>query len=177
MRVVNKPLEWVRPYDANPKLHPPEQVERLATLITEHGWRQPIVTTADGEIIIGHGRYLAAQRLELKKVPVHVADRLTPEQVRALRIADNRIAEDGQWDMSLLGVEVAELIAVDYDVSLTMLSKNQLKQLKDGNAGSKDHTHLGEDEHLVLLECEDEAQAKALYDEMVERGIACRLMS
>lgn len=177
MRVTLRPIEQIRPYEGNPRVHDERQIEKLARLIEDVGWQQPIVIDEQGTIILGHGRYLAAQRLNMTKIPCHVAKGLTDDQIRNFRIADNRIAEDGGWDTELLSIEVAALRSSEFDLSLTMLSPNQLKQLKSGVAGSKDHTHLGEDEHIVLLECESEQQAQKLYEEMTQRGIPCRLMS
>ena len=85
-------IDKVKPYELNAKIHDPKQVERIAKSISEFGWDQPIVVDADGIIIKGHGRRLAAIKLGLDKVPVWVRDDLTPDQVRASRLADNRVA-------------------------------------------------------------------------------------
>jgi len=85
-------IEKIKPYDLNVKNHDASQVERIAKSIQEFGWDQPIVVDKDGVIIKGHGRRLASIKLGLKQVPVWVRDDLTPEQVRASRLADNRVA-------------------------------------------------------------------------------------
>ena len=79
----------------------------MAASIREFGFRQPIVVDAEGVIICGHTRYKAAQKLGLEKVPVHVAKDLTPEQIKAYRIADNKTAELAEWDFDLLPIELA----------------------------------------------------------------------
>jgi ParB-like chromosome segregation protein Spo0J len=101
-------IEEIAPYDNNVKKHPPEQVKGLAKLIRETGWDQPIVVDRNGVIIKGHGRRLAAIELGLTKVPVIVRRDLTPEQVKAARIADNRVAM-GDIDTAALRVELAEI--------------------------------------------------------------------
>ena len=96
------------PYDKNPRLND-GAVEAVANSIKEFGWRAPIVVDKDMVIICGHTRLKAAIQLGLEEVPVHIADNLTPEQVQAYRIADNRTGEIAEWDYSLLPVELKEL--------------------------------------------------------------------
>ena len=79
----------------------------MAASIQEFGFRQPIVVDEDGVIICGHTRCKAAQKLGLEKVPVHVAKDLTPEQIKAYRIADNKTAELAEWNYELLPIELA----------------------------------------------------------------------
>lgn len=106
-------IEKISPYDLNAKIHDDKQVDRIAKSIKEFGWSQPIVVDKAGVIIAGHGRRLAAKKLGLAKVPVWVRDDLTPEQVRALRLADNRVAIS-DLDSSILQKELADL---DFDLS------------------------------------------------------------
>ncbi len=96
------------PYADNAKSHPPEQIEELAKLILEYGFRQPVLVDKDLVIITGHGRTLAAIRAGLKEIPFSIADDLTPEQVRAYRIADNKISET-DWDHAKLVSELKDL--------------------------------------------------------------------
>ncbi len=105
------PVDQVAPYELNAKIHDKQQVERIAKSIAEFGWDQPIVVDKDGVIIKGHGRRLAAIQLGLSEVPVLVRDDLDEEQVRAARLADNRVAI-GDLDSELLQKEM-ELINID----------------------------------------------------------------
>lgn len=110
MDVVVKPIAWVRPYERNPRRINARAIDAVAHSITRFGWQQPIVTTPDGEIIVGHVRYEAAKKLGLREVPVHVAS-LSPKDVRAYRIADNKLGELSFWDVDLLMLELRELDA------------------------------------------------------------------
>lgn len=101
------------PYGKNAKRHPAEQIARIAESIKQFGFRQPIVVGKDNVVIIGHGRLLAAKRLNLESVPVVKVDDLTDEQVKMLRLADNSVAES-EWNMDLLIEEIKEL---DIDVT------------------------------------------------------------
>lgn len=122
-------VERLIPYERNTKKHPEEQIEKLAKSLKEFGWDQPIVVDADGVIIKGHGRRLAALHLGLKKVPVVKRDDLTPEQVKALRIADNKVAETDH-DVAMLEQELRELQDVEFDMS-DFLNERELEFLMD----------------------------------------------
>lgn len=100
------------PYELNAKVHDPAQVARIAKSIKEFGWTQPIVVDQNGSIIAGHGRRLAAVSLGMTKVPVWVRDDLNEQQVRALRLADNRVAISN-LDVDILQKELADL---DFDL-------------------------------------------------------------
>jgi ParB-like nuclease domain len=107
------PVERLVPYAQNVKKHGPESVKRLAKLIAEMGWTQPIVVDKDGVIIAGHGRRLAALELKHAQVPVWVRDDLDEMQVRALRLADNRVV-DTELDTEMFRRELADL---DFDLT------------------------------------------------------------
>ena len=101
------PVELI-PYTKNAKQHPPAQVDRIANSIKRFGWQQPIVVDRKKVVIIGHGRLAAAKQLMLEKVPVVFADDLSDEDVKALRLADNKLNES-EWIDSFLSEELAEL--------------------------------------------------------------------
>ena len=103
------PIKSIKPYENNPRNND-DAVEAVANSIKEFGWQQPIVVDKDNMIIVGHTRYKAAKKLKLDEVPITVADKLTPEQVKAYRLADNKVGELADWDDNLLN---AELIGID----------------------------------------------------------------
>ena len=96
------PLERLRPYAKNAKTHGPDQVAKIAASMAEFGWTVPVLVSAEGEVIAGHGRILAAGELGLNQVPVIVLEHLSEAQRRAYRIADNKLTELGGWDDALL---------------------------------------------------------------------------
>ncbi len=98
MNIETWPIERVRPYQHNPRQND-KAVAPVAASIREFGWHQPIVVDGDGVIIVGHTRLKAAYKLGLTEVPVHVARGLTPEQVKAYRIADNQTSSLSGWDL------------------------------------------------------------------------------
>jgi len=113
MLVEFRAIASLRPCDTNPRSIPDAAVAKVAASIERFGWRQPVVVDGDGVVVAGHVRLLAARRLGLTEVPVHVASDLSPEEVRAYRLADNRSAEEAAWDHDLLA---GELAALDLDL-------------------------------------------------------------
>ena len=113
-RIVYRTLDNIEPYDGNPRQND-AAVEAVANSIREFGFRSPIVVDADGTIIAGHTRYKAAKALGMDEVPVLVAADLTPEQVNAYRLADNKTAELAEWDMDLLAQELDGLDGLDME--------------------------------------------------------------
>lgn len=112
MKIVDKPIEWLRPYANNPRNNE-QAVEAVANSIKEFGFKVPIVATIDGEIVNGHTRFKAAKFLKLKTVPVLIADDLTEEQIKAFRLADNKTGELADWDIELLYSELEDLTGFD----------------------------------------------------------------
>ncbi|MCL4198921.1 MAG: ParB N-terminal domain-containing protein [Phycisphaerales bacterium] len=129
-KVELRPIAEIKPFERNPRLND-DAVQAVANSITSFGWRQPIVVDGDGVIICGHTRWKAAQRLGLEMVPVHVATDLTPEQVRAYRIADNKSAELAEWNMELLPLEMGELQGAGIDWSSLGFSADDLAKIFD----------------------------------------------
>src|SRR5215471_14243158 len=125
MQIELRPVGSIRPYENNPRIND-QAIDAVAASIREFGFRQPIVVDADGVIIVGHVRYKAALKLGLKKVPVHVAKDLTPEQIRAYRIADNKTADLSDWNYDLLPIELVELQSMDYDLGLLGFNQDEL---------------------------------------------------
>lgn len=112
MEVKNVSISKIKPYENNPRDNE-AGVDAVANSIKEFGWQQPIVVDKDNVIIVGHTRYKAAKKLGMDKVPVVVADNLSPEQVKAYRLADNKTGELTDWDMGLLDDELADIADID----------------------------------------------------------------
>lgn len=110
MDVKQIPIDKIKPYEKNAKKHPEEQVDQIANSLKEFGWQQPIVLDNNNVVVIGHGRLLAAKQLGMTEAPVVYAEGLTDKQIKALRIADNKISENGGWDNELLKEDLLDLI-------------------------------------------------------------------
>ena len=132
MKVVSRLIQDIRPYDRNPRQND-DAVAAVAASIREFGFRQPIVVDEAGVIIVGHTRWKAAKTLGMVEVPVHIAVGLSPEQIRAYRIADNQTAELAEWDYDLLPIELGELQAANYDLGLLGFDQDELAKLLGGD--------------------------------------------
>jgi DNA modification methylase len=130
MQIEMWPITDIRPYTNNPRINDPA-VDAVAASLREFGFRQPLVVDEQGVIVVGHARYKAALQLGLEKVPVHVATGLTPEQIRAYRIADNKTADLSDWNYELLPIELAELKHCDFDLGLLGFDPDELARLLD----------------------------------------------
>ena len=126
LQVQSWPTDKPIPYARNSRKIPERAVDKVAASMKEFGVRVPIVVDKDGVIICGHTRLLAAKKLGLKQVPVHVADNLTPAQVKAYRLMDNRSHEETDWDLELLGPELEELAGLDFDLELTGFNPHEI---------------------------------------------------
>jgi DNA modification methylase len=131
MKIELWTLDRLIPYPNNPRLND-DSVDAVAKSLKEFGFRQPIVVDKDHVIICGHTRLKAAQRLGLDKVPVHVATDLTPEQIRAYRIADNKTAELAEWNFDLLPIEINDLKAANYDIDMLGFDAEELSRILSG---------------------------------------------
>ncbi len=115
MKIVNVPLHEINPYPKNAKKHPTEQLQQILESIEEYGFLYPILIDKNNIIIAGHGRYEAAATLGMETIPCVVAEHLTPIQIKAYRILDNRIAQTG-WHNDLLKLEIEELRDEGFDI-------------------------------------------------------------
>ncbi len=140
MKIILRPIDSIHPYARNARQIPAAAVDKVAASIQEFGWRQPIVVDLEGVIICGHTRLLAARKLGLIEVPVHVAENLTPTQVRAYRLLDNRSHEETSWDDDLLGLELLDLKGMGIDMDLTGFDMGEIDDLlsRDTNGGLTD---------------------------------------
>jgi DNA modification methylase len=130
MQVEMRNITDIKPYENNPRRNA-QAVEAVARSIAEFGFRQPIVVDETGTIIVGNTRYLAAVHLGLMQVPVHVAQGLTPAQIKAYRIADNKTAELADWDQDRLVKELADLQQLAFDLDVIGFSAQELQALLD----------------------------------------------
>lgn len=138
MRIEMWPIERPKPYPGNARRMSDRAVDVVATSLKEFGWQQPVVVDRKDVIIAGHTRLLGALKLEQKQVPVHVATNLTPAQVKAYRLMDNRAADETSWDRELLQKEMAEMQALGLDLTLTGFADYELEELLKAPPGKDD---------------------------------------
>jgi hypothetical protein len=126
------PLDRLRAYERNSRIHSPDQVAELAASMREFGFTIPILAAENGTIIAGHGRLMAARKVGLAEVPVIVARGWSDAQIRAYCIADNRLAERASWDMELLKLELGELADGGFDLGTIGFSEADFAEIMEG---------------------------------------------
>ena len=127
---TNVPLSSITPYPNNPRIND-HAVDPLAIAIQQYGFLVPIVVDKDGVIITGHTRYEAAKKLKLDAVPVIYASHLDEAQVKAFRLADNRLSQNATWDEELLQEELINIQSMGFNLQFTGFSKEELDCLTE----------------------------------------------
>lgn len=191
MKVVEIPVNQLKPYKKNARFNE-NAVPKVAESIRQFGFKVPIVVDKNMVVITGHTRLASAKQLGLEKVPCIIADDLTPKQVKAFRLVDNRTSEFASWNYDLLQ---SELETLDIDLSdfefpdLTYedtMSAEELESILDDDTDptseygkddteetdSKDFTH--KDEYKVEIICKNQTEQESLYYELVKRGLNVR---
>lgn len=130
------PFDKLVPYTANARTHPPKQIAQIAASIKEFGFNVPCLIDQNDVLIAGHGRLLGAKQLGLKTVPVIRLEHLTEAQVKAFRLADNKIALNADWLDDLLKDELSILQSLDFDLSLTGFDEDEIAALLGGSLSS-----------------------------------------
>ena len=114
MNIIYKKIDEVIPYEKNPRKND-EAVKYVAESIKEFGFKVPIIIDSNNVIIAGHTRLKASKKLGYKEVPCIIADDLTPEQIKAFRLADNKVSELAEWDLDLLNEELEDIIDINME--------------------------------------------------------------
>lgn len=172
MKIEYRPIADIRPYESNPRRND-RAVAKVAESIRQFGFRQPIVVDADGVIIVGHTRYRAALELGLESVPVHVVTDLSPEQMKAYRIADNKTGSLATWDYEKLRLEIGELRECEYDLGVLGFSEDELSRVLtlESLPGEVEETR----NYAVIVDCETEEEQRRVYEYLEAGGYRCRL--
>jgi len=167
MQIVEKKVTELKAYEKNPRKND-NAVEPVAESIKEFGFKVPIIIDKDNVIVAGHTRLRAAKRLKLKTVPCIVADDLTPQQIKAFRLADNKVSEFADWDMNLLTLELKE---IDLDMDLFGFDED-LKEIIRTDLSDKDFTAF-----QVIIDCDSEEQQELYYNKLTEEGYKCKVLT
>jgi DNA modification methylase len=128
-KIERKKVDDLIPYARNARTHSDEQVAQLAASIKEWGWTTPVLVDEDGGIIAGHGRVMAARKLGIKEIPTMTATGWSHAQKQAYVLADNQLPQNAEWDMDLLSVEMKDLDADGFDLSLIGFGDDMLANM------------------------------------------------
>ncbi len=145
MQIFEKRLTEIKPYEKNPRRND-QAVQYVKASIEQFGFKVPIVIDAEGVIVAGHTRYKAAKSLKMKTVPCIIADDLNEEQIKAFRLADNKVSEAAEWDFDLLNIEIAEIDTIE----MADFGFSNLHEWFE--SGDKGEAREGEDEYQAFLD-------------------------
>lgn len=174
MQIINKRVEELRAYDKNPRRND-DAVEYVANSIREFGFKVPVVIDEHDTIVCGHTRVKAAVKLGMGEVPCIVADDLTPAQIKAFRLADNKVGEMAMWDWDLLSDEMEELDELGIDMSdFGFLS---LEDEEEPEEAPKDLSGEVKEVYEVIIECSSEGEQEAVYYKLQREGYNCRVLT
>nr|DAU66732.1 MAG TPA: ParB protein [Caudoviricetes sp.] len=167
MNIITKKINEIKPYKNNPRKND-MAVNGVANSICEFGFKVPIIIDKNNEIIAGHTRFKAAKKIGLTEIPCIIADDLNDDQVRAFRLADNKVGEKSEWDFDVLTEEIEKIINIDmsnfgFDLKLKEDFKTNI-ELKDGN-------------YQIIVDCISEEDAEEKYNIITESGIECRVLT
>ena len=134
LQLIYRPVEALKPHPNNARVHPKKQIAQIAASIRSAEFVNPILIDEDDVIIAGHGRLLAAKQLDMTTVPTIQISHLTAVEKTALRLADNKIAQNAAWDPELLRIELASIELEGFDIELTGFSIGEIDTLRsDGD--------------------------------------------
>ena len=171
METITKKVSELIPYVNNPRNND-DAIDAVASSIKNFGFKVPIVVDSNNEIINGHTRFKAAKKLGLEIVPVIVADDLTPEQIKAFRLADNKVGEIATWDEDALAVELEELKNLNFDMSEFDFEMNE-PQTQEKNENTD--PVLYDEKMIIIIESDDESKLEEYFEKLVDEGYPCRL--
>ena len=179
--VKQLPTASLVPYPDNPRVIGDAAVEGVKASIQQFGWQQPLVVDRNKVVVIGHARLLAAKELGLKTVPCVVADQLSDEQIRALRLIDNKTNELATWDTDLLAKELDALGDFEVDMEVFGFTGETPDSPGDGpdgdppidpGSGFKYQSQYG-----VIVMVADEEEQERVYNELHAQGYNCKVVT
>lgn len=168
MEIIYKNIDELIPYENNPRLND-ETVEYVKNSIKEFGFKVPIVIDKDNIIIAGHTRIKASKELGIKDIPCIIADDLTEEQVKAFRLADNKVAEKSLWDYSKLDEELDSIL--DIDMSMFDFNINT----DDVEIERIDLSNKEFEKYEIIITCQNEIELEEKYNKLMKEGYECKI--
>ena len=185
MKIETVKLDDIIPYESNPRIINDKAIKAVAASIREYGWQQPIVVDKDMVIIVGHTRRQAAIQLGLDEVPVHIANNLPDDKVKAYRLMDNKAGEFSEWDTDALQAELMQMDMGDLgEFFFDDLSRFDFDDLDDEDEDDDDNYNMGNPiiQYNIIFDDEDQQTKwhafvrtlKVMYED--EESIAARLI-
>jgi ParB-like chromosome segregation protein Spo0J len=171
-KIVMLPVSEVRPYEKNPRKNA-DAVKFVKASIEQFGFKVPIIVDSNRVVVCGHTRLMAAKSLGMSEVPCIMADDLTEDQIRAFRLADNKVGEFAEWDMDLLGDEL-DAIAEACDIDMGDFGFDDKIDDEEENGTEEKGVNLSET-FQIIVECENEIEQQEIFEKLSGEGYKCRL--
>ena len=168
MNIVMMKISDIKEYDNNPRKND-NAVEAVASSIRSFGFKVPIIIDSNNVIIAGHTRLKASKKLGYQEVPCLIADDLTDEQVKAYRLADNKVAEASEWDIDLLEREIADILNIDMQDFGFILEQDDEIMREDIS------DKVIEKYEIIIIKCPDEMTMQQAYEKLTSEGYECKL--
>lgn len=184
MNIKNVSITLLKEYDNNPRNNE-AAVEKVAESIQAFGFKVPIIVDKDHVIVAGHTRLKAAQKLGLEEVPVIIADDLTPAQVKAFRLADNKVSEYATWDEEKLFTELMELEMLDFSIERFGFETKEISPASESYDYAEEEaaplnteTNFSyKEQYGVIVVCKDESEQEKVYNTLLEMGYECKVVT
>lgn len=174
MNIEQIDVNIIKEYERNPRKND-HAVNNLAESIAEFGFRVPVLLRKNNTLIDGHLRFKAAKQLGFNCVPAIYIDDMSDAQIKAFRIAVNRMSELATWDFDLLAQELKDLQDMDFDISLTGLDDDLLKL--DDVEIQADKDISDKQEYKILIDCVSEHDCEQVFNRLTEQGLKCKIIS
>lgn len=173
VEIVEKSIDEIKPYEKNPRKND-EAVKYVMESIKQFGFKVPIVIDKDNVIVCGHTRYKASKKLGIEVVPCVIADDLTEEQIKAFRLADNKVSEKAEWDFDLLNEEIDDILNIDMqEFGFFDEEEKSVLDVEDRKDLSGEVTETFE----VVVECINELDQQEVYEKLKGDGYTCRVLT
>lgn len=173
MEIIYKKIDDLMPYAMNQKEHPQEQIEKIANSLNQFGFKQPIVIDINNEIIVGHGRFEGAKKLNLQEVPCLIANDLSSAEIKAYRLADNKLNES-DWNEDFVNLELQVLDDLNFNYSDLMEFNFDLEDEEIDDDFFEDDIKEDTDKIKLSVECANDTDKQQLKEELLSRGYICQ---
>ena len=161
-------INSIKPYNKNPRKNE-EAIPYVMESIKQFGFKNPVILDKNNVIVAGHTRIESAKRLGITEIPCIYADDLTDEQIKAFRLADNKVGEIAEWDIDLLDTELDDILNIDMsDFGFDL-------DLEDEDIERKDLSDKEFEKYEIIITCENELDLQKKYEKLEEEGYECRI--
>lgn len=175
LQIIYKDINDLQMYENNPRKNS-DAVQYVMNSIQQFGFKNPIIIDKDNMIVCGHTRYKAARRLKMAQVPCIMADDLTDDQIRAFRLADNKVAEMATWDYERLEQEFALIDPLEFDIADFGFFPDYEPDEEEEEEDDDESVATSEPSYVLVIDCESKKEQKDIYERLLKMGIVAKMM-